>query len=64
MHIPVILESTSSMLYCIELKKRGLTDKARYWCSWSGPTLYVTIQHLFCNVYVCNGIPRKLGEEF
>lgn len=53
------------MLFCIELKKRGLTDKVRYRCSWSDPTLCHNKTDIYFSIHMyVNGIPRKLSEEF
>lgn len=53
------------MLFCIELKKRGLIDKVRYWCSWSDPTLCHNKTDIYFSIHMyVNGIPRKLSEEF
>lgn len=53
------------MLFCIELKKRGLIDKVRHWCSWSDPTLCHNKTDIYFPIHIyVNGIPRKLSEEF
>lgn len=53
------------MLFCIEVKKRGLIDKVRYRCSWSDPTLCHNKTDIYFSIHkYVNGIPRKLSEEF